>query len=298
MKLKDGFPKFLDYLKELGRQPHTIKEHSRMLYGAIAHSDVYDKPINQLKISDTANIIESGMKHGEHGGQRAVLTFRMYLQWLEDNGIKIPFNIRRIKLPKVHTKEKIILTQEEVQEILRAFPTKSERAGERKIAISIKAVCETLIGTGMRISECLSLKRNQFEEIKQKQETRIIAKGGNERTVYFTNHAIFILEEYLNQRYDKCEMMFVNSYGEPLTFIRFRNYLRHFRNQFPEHIKKNLSSHIFRRSLATWLFTGGMDMKSIQYCFGWASERTPLRYYFKVTAAEAKKKFQDMTQEF
>jgi site-specific recombinase XerD len=298
MKFQEKFPDFLNHLRMIGRAEKTVKSHKFYLEGSMSHCQVFDKEISDLCMNDADAVIDSGKRHGETGMQRSALTLRMYLQYLEDIGITIPFNFRRIKIPTYHKKEKRVLTKEDALMVLNTFPINDDRTGTRRMARSIKTVCEVMLGSTMRIHECLSLRRDQWDEIKSKQETIIKGKGGDERTVYFTNRSIIMLDQYLKDRTDLCSAMFVNSYGCELTYMSFKGYLLRFRKQFPPEIQKDLSSHIFRRSMTTWLLNNGMNIKEVQVIGGWKSERTILRHYWKVKKEEAKKNFNQITMSF
>lgn len=298
MKFYEKLPDFLAYLKNIGLSEKTVNEHRRILYGSLSSSVIFEKEISDLKFDDVGIVAQAGSTHGRYGSQRVVMSFKKYLLYLQDSGISVPVNPFRIPLPKVKMKEKMVLTREQVIEILNTFPVNSPRVAVRKTAIVMRIASEVMIGTGMRVGECLSMKRSQFKEIKETNRTIVVAKGGDERAIMFTPRAVRMLEEYLNQRRDDCPMMFVNSYGEPLIYKRYQTYMYWFRRQFPPNIAKHLTSHIWRRTRATWLFVDGMDLKSMQHIFGWKSPRTPLKHYIKVDQSKSEEKFKQMTIDF
>jgi len=70
---------------------------------------------------------------------------------------------------------------------------------------------EMLLGSGLRISELLSLDRGQIDPAAR--EAKIVGKGGKERTAFFTDRAVSWLGKYLELRDDDCKALFVDLFG-------------------------------------------------------------------------------------
>ena len=132
MVFNSHFDDYLNYLRQRGYTEHSIGEHKRFLCGALSHSDITHKRIGNLKLTDVGAIMESAKVHGEFGPQRAVVTFRRYLKFLQDSGIKIPFDWRDVEVPRVPEKEHTYLTEGELKRLLNAIPVhKTEQAETR-----------------------------------------------------------------------------------------------------------------------------------------------------------------------
>ncbi|MDA2921720.1 tyrosine-type recombinase/integrase [Patescibacteria group bacterium AH-259-L07] len=282
MRIEDKFLDYLSYLRRTGLTEKTVTEHRRFLFGSISHS-VSRTKIKKLKLTDIAKTIEAGKVHGEYGSQRSVVTLRRYLKYLQDTGVRIPFDWRDIKVPQVPEKEKISLTKEELEKIFKNIMTSSAKPQCR---LRMRTLFEVLFSTGMRISEALSLTREQFKEIKKTKETIIRGKGGDERIVYFTDRAIEWIERNLKARNDDCPALFINTLGRPLIMVTAKSDLLRHRDEWG--IPKRVHFHIVRRTLATLLIEGGADMKSTQTILGHRSPRTTLRYYVTVNRKRAK----------
>lgn len=288
MKIKDGFGDYLKYLQKKGLQEKTIREHRRFIYGALSHAELLqDKDIKKLRLVDVASVIEAGRLHGTFGPQRAVCVFRNYLKFLKEKGERLPFDYRDIEVPHVTHKEQPVLSEDEFSTILDSFPIDSLNTGARRMAWTMKTFCEILFGTTMRAFEALSLRREQWPEIKEKREIIIKGKGGDERPVYFTDRAIYWLDLYLKQRIENDPAMFVNSYGDPLKMVTAKSYLLRFRKRFGE-LGKKLKTHTFRRTSTTMMMERGMDLRAIMVIGGWKSERTVLRHYAIANRPRAK----------
>ena len=280
LKLCDDFHNYLNYLRMKGLKDHTIGEHRRFLFGALSHSGIANKKIQDLKLTDVANVIEAGRAHGEYGSQRAVITFRQYLRYLQENGVRLPFDWRDIKVPKVPEKEPPYMGVKEFNSFVKGIPLNNI------CGLRTRALIEVLFASGMRISEALSLNKEDIDWAKKEAKIKG-AKGGDERIVYFTDRSLRWLKRYLKARKDDCPALFANQAGTgAMKRATARNYLRKIRKEMG--IKEHFTHHSFRRALATVLIEKGADIKSTQHIMGHKSERTTLRYYAKVNKRKAK----------
>lgn len=282
MKLKDYFPNFLEYMRKEGLKEHTINEHRRFLYGALGHCPIKDKRIKDLKLTDRADVVEAGKVHGEYGPQRAVVTLRRFLKFLYDDGVRLPFNWEKIKVPPVGEKEQDYLTEKEFNEFVGKIPLNT------LYGLRDRTLYEVLFSTGARIGEILSLKRDKINwptrEAKIKTE-----KTGDEGLIYFSERSLTWLKRYLDTRADNNAALFVTYHPEgivPLFTVTARKHLISYRKKFE--ISKKITHHCFRRSLATLLLEEGATIKEVQYLMRHKSERTTLKFYTKVNKRKAK----------
>lgn len=273
MQIKDKFQEFIEYERNCGKIEKTIYEHQRLLFGSLSHS-IQEKNINDLRLTDVALIMKAGEAHGEYGPQRSVCVFRVFLKYLHDSGVKLPFDWRDIKLPTVPQKSVEYLTEEELEKIRNCFDTNTLSG------LRTRALIETLYDTGMRISEALSLNREDIEW--EKRETKITnckTKDQGE-TVYFTDRSLNWLKLYLLARADNFPPLFASWGGNRLTSCTARNVLRRAVKNLG--IKKHIRHHIFRRTMATKLLQNKVDIKTVQTILRHKSERTTLKYYIGI----------------
>lgn len=290
MRIGDKYSEYLDYLRKKFTEK-TAYEHKRLLLGALSHS-IHDKKISDLKLTDVADIIEAAKVHGEYGPQRSVVVFRRYLKFLKDSSIKLPFDWRDIEVPKVPHKEGVVFTHDELLKIFDSFNLNDKLRSRRLAAWSMRALCETLYGTMMRISEALSLLMMDWPLIRERKEVIIKGKGGIERPVFFTPRAVEWLGNYLKQRENiksrySSPTLFVNGHGLPLLMCTVKSYF--LRNRDKLGLGEKLRSHTFRRTGLTRLLLNGANIKSVQVIAGHKSERTTLRHYVVVNKAQAKR---------
>ena len=132
-----------------------------------------------------------------------------------------------------------------------------------------KAMLELLYGTGLRISELLSLKLSDVDL--ENCVIRCIGKGNKERIVEFGDYAESILELYLNEGYKslnvkKSEYLFLNNRGGKLTTRGVRYILDNIINKTT--IDKKISPHMLRHTFATHLLNEGCDLLTVQELLG------------------------------
>lgn len=279
MLLNDVFDDFIDYKRKQGHTDHTLGEYRHFMEGTMAHCCVKDKQIDELRLTDVADIIEAGRVHGEFGPQRSVSLFRQLLRYLEERGDKIPFNWMLIKLPAVAEKDQDFFTPEEFDDFVGRINTNTN------YGLRDRALYELLWSTGLRIGEALRLDRDCWLN----RETKIKnAKGGNEAKVYFSERCCHWVDEYLRRRDDNHIALFVvyQQGIRRLTRGQARKNLADYRKKFD--IQKRVTHHIFRRSFCSLLLDKGATIKEVQYLARHKSERTTLRFYCKVTKEKVK----------
>ena len=148
-----------------------------------------------------------------------------------------------------------------------------------------RALIENLRVTGMRISEAISLNRDDIDWNKKEAEITN-AKTKEREMVYFTDESLAWLKRYLDFRNDRSEALFVNQNGKRVSPCTVRNTIHHSTRRAG--IKKNVHPHIFRSTFGTELLHGGADIKSVQVLMRHKSERTTLKHYIAVSKDRCK----------
>lgn len=108
-----------------------------------------------------------------------------------------------IQLPKLHEKEIIRLDVDEVALLLDEVEkgeslTEKQKAYHEKTKVRDLALLTLLLGTGIRVSECVGLDLNDIDF--KNGGIRIHRKGGKEVTVYFGSEVEDALLDYLEER--------------------------------------------------------------------------------------------------
>ncbi|OGZ65168.1 MAG: hypothetical protein A2998_02205 [Candidatus Staskawiczbacteria bacterium RIFCSPLOWO2_01_FULL_37_25b] len=185
----------------------------------------------------------------------------------------------KVTLPKPDKSVKTIkfLTLEQVERLLTAVEPKDD------IRMRDRAILEAFFSTGLRIAELVALNREQFANIKNKKdfELGVIGKGGNPRTVYFSERALGWIKKYLETRDDMEKPLFVSTSGKigadrRLTARSIERIVK--RYAVLSGIPIFTTPHTLRHSYATDLLNQGVDLRSIQEFLGHRSIMTTQIY--------------------
>ena len=108
-----------------------------------------------------------------------------------------------LQLPKIHEKEIIRLDVDEVARFLDEVEdgeclTEKQKASHAKTKLRDLAMMTLLLGTGLRVSECVGLNINDVDF--RNGGLRIHRKGGKEVIVYFGAEVEYALQDYLSER--------------------------------------------------------------------------------------------------
>jgi integrase/recombinase XerD len=176
-----------------------------------------------------------------------------------------------IKLPRRKNPNVQYLTNVEIQAIRREIDT------SRLLGLRLRALFETLLATGMRISEAISLNRNSINP--ESREATINGKGAKIRTVFFNDEATRWINKYLSARADSNPALFVTSGDNPRR-LRRGDIPRFFKAIGKlAGIEKKVTPHLLRHTFCTNLRNNGADISLIKELAGHQDIQTTARYY-------------------
>ena len=174
-----------------------------------------------------------------------------------------------IELGKNRDRNIKFLSPEELSRLFQSIDTK-DKSGLRD-----RAILEVLFSTGLRVSELVSLNREQIN-IKAG-EFGVIGKGGKGRVVFLSQQAKNWLTKYLDLRTDPYQPLFIRYSGpkikEGLSNEGLRLSVRSIERMLDKHRKKagilfHIGPHALRHSYATDLLSHGADLRSVQEMLG------------------------------
>ena len=208
---------------------------------------------------------------------RALSSLRRYLKYLIDMEYEVPVPPEAIKLIKMPHKHPRVAELDSLVHLIES-PTEIEKIKE--IALRNRAMLETLFSTGMRISELVSLNRDQIDKSGR---IFIRGKGKKERFVYLTERAKEHINNYLLVRNDDNPALFIPYRGRNVGTSKMRispNYLQMKIKKYREQLGINVptSPHSFRHGFATYLAESGANPAAIQILLGHESLQTTTRY--------------------
>lgn len=139
----------------------------------------------------------------ERGKSRKLASLRSFYKYFYDNELIETNPAVRVPMPKIHEKEIVRLDVDEVALLLDTVEsganlTKDEKKYHDKTKVRDVALLTLLLGTGMRVSECVGI---NLQDIDFKNNgIKIRRKGGFESVIYFGDEVEIALLDYLEAR--------------------------------------------------------------------------------------------------
>lgn len=195
--------------------------------------------------------------------RRIVSSFYGYL---ENEELILINPIKAIPQIKETKKVKKAFTDEEVEQMRNIVYT----TNNRNIAIF-----EMLISSGLRISELLSLKKDDISLADCKGVC--LGKGNKQRVFYFSEKAKLAITEYLEERHDDKDYLFVQTKA-PFNHLGISGAETMIRKIGKQAGVTNVHPHRFRRTLATRLIRKGMEIDQVSKVLGHESLSVTQRY--------------------
>lgn len=160
----------------------------------------YQEYLKVYEDPDTGAVITNDAR----GISRKLSSMRSLLSYLYRHNMIQSNEAAKIEMPRLHEKTIIRLDPDEVAEILdnmeacRQELTPHKRAYYDKTIIRDIAIITLMLGTGIRVSECIGL---DIQDVDFKNNgIQIIRKGGKQMTVYFGEEVEEALLSYLEER--------------------------------------------------------------------------------------------------
>ncbi len=132
-----------------------------------------------------------------------------------------------------------------------------------------RAMLEMMYGSGLRVSELISLKVKDVNLVNG--YVTVIGKGSKQRTVPISQFALRYLSKYVNgprKRHEKkpSVYLFLNRQGNHLSRIYFFEQVQKYAKQIG--IEAPVSPHTLRHCFATHLLERGADLRMVQEMLG------------------------------
>ncbi len=194
--------------------------------------------------------------------------------------------IAGLERPRLETRlPRTILTPREARKIIEAPGTTTP------LGLRDRAILETLYATGIRASELIQL--SPFDVDTEDRTLRVVrGKGGKDRNVPLTPAAATAIETYLASGRPTLlavmragpgvypakasKRLFVSPRGGVLYRATLDKIVHHWAQKAG--VKKRVTAHTFRHSVATHLLKHGADIRHIQALLGHQSLTTTERY--------------------
>lgn len=191
-----------------------------------------------------------------------------------------------IQLPKLHEKEIIRLDVDEVALLLDEVEkgeslTDKQKAYHEKTKVRDLALLTLLLGTGIRVSECVGLDLNDIDF--KNGGIRIHRKGGKEVTVYFGSEVEDALQDYLEVR-NQINPEAGNEQALFLSIQKKRIGVRSVENLVKKYSRlvtplKKITPHKLRSTYGTSLYKETGDIYLVADVLGHSDVNTTKKHY-------------------
>ncbi|MCA1981141.1 MAG: tyrosine recombinase XerC [Calditerrivibrio sp.] len=278
MTLLEAIDRFEQFLKiEKNSSNHTIRSYMNDLRELVEFIDNDKRDIKDLDFFTLREFVTTlhDKKLQKSSIERKISSIKSFFKFLMMRGELSENPARILKFPKKEKKLFKVFNVDDLFNLLE-IPDKKTAVGMRDALLM-----ELMYGTGVRVSELVSIKQDDidFEGVR----LRVRGKGKKERIIPLANFHVDFIKRYLSVREEittkgivKTDNIFINKHGTALTDRSVRRILE-------KYIKiaglpLDFSPHSFRHSFATHMLEGGADLRTIQTILGHSSLSTTQKY--------------------
>lgn len=285
--------KFIACKKLAGCTSRTLEAYLKELSKFF---NIIDKDIKDINVDDIRYYLAHARKNG--AGEITVDNYRRYLNtffdWCVVEEIILRNPCRKIEKIKTIKKEKKAFSDIEIEKMRNYLNNRnlkklgrSNKGHEKEIKLRDIAIFETLLSSGVRVCELISINRSQVDQ--GQDEIIVLGKGKKERKVYLNAKARVAIEEYLKERKDDMECLFLSfdtfnkNTGRRISIAGIEEIVR----RCGEKCEVEAYPHKFRRTCATMAVRKGMPIEQAQKMLGHSSLETT-RIYVETCDNEVK----------
>lgn len=259
---------YLEYLEvEKGLSENTIEAYRRDLSDFLEFCNIDVTRIQRNHLNGyIRNLREK--EYSPTSVMRKIASLRGFFKWLCTSEICPTNPTLTLEQPKVPKRLPKVMTVQEIETLLNENLDKCQRV-----------IVELLYGCGLRVSELVNLKINDFDlKAKYLQTT---GKGSKDRIVPLGSKAVNAIKNYLPERdfilkkfRIDTKNLLVNEHGKILN----RQDIYTFISEQGKKIHKHISPHTLRHSFATHLLENGADLRIVQELLGHSDVATTQLY--------------------
>lgn len=269
--MQDVLISYYKYLQTIERSKETQKGYQKELVKAEKYlSEQFGKPValEDIKLQDLENYLYSQLQNGLSQATRShsyyvLRSFYSYCYKKEYIDRNITLSLEPVKIKR---KERTYLKKKEAVHLLNAI---------RKEIIKIAVY--TILNTGLRVSECTSLKLKDVD-LKKRVIHVIGGKGNKDRDIPINDMLYPVLQHYLNEiRYAvNSESFFATKKSGNLS----NQYINYELKAACQRLgwEKHVSAHILRHSFASRLVKKDVNLVNIQRLLGHSDLRVTSIY--------------------
>ncbi len=256
---------FFEYLHESNPVFHKtpIKEYPLEILDQITRLDIEEY------LDHCSYYIKDGKEYmnDERGKARKLASLRSFYNYFFRNEMIEKNPAALVKMPKLHEKEIVRLDPDEVAILLDTVETgekltKKQMQYHEKNKLRDVALLTLLLGTGIRVSECVGI---DLQDIDFKNNAvKIRRKGGYEAVVYFGDEVLTALTDYLEKRETMQPVeghenaLFLSMQNKRITVRAVENLVKKY--ALPVTNLKKITPHKLRSTYGTTLYRETNDI--------------------------------------
>ena len=187
-----------------------------------------------------------------------------FFSWLEEENYILKSPMKRIHKIKTKTVVKSVISDEGIEKL-------RDNCNEKRDL----AIIDLLYSTGIRVGELVNLNIDDIDL--EGRECIVYGKGDKERRVYFDAKAKVHLKEYIDNRTDNNNALFV-TLDAPHDRLKISGVEIRLRNLGKKLALERIHPHKFRRSMATRAIDKGMPIEQVQKLLGHSQIDTTMQY--------------------
>lgn len=259
--------RFVHFLARTGApsptSPPSVKTSS------VKITDINAESIRQYRLFLSRFADEKGLTLKRVTQNYHLIALRSFLKYMAKRDI-VTVSPDKIDLPKAESRSIKFLEHNDVERLMN-MPDMNTKEGVRD-----KAILEVLFSTGLRVSELVSLNRDQINL--DRREFSVIGKGRRSRIVFLSERSAEWLRKYLATREDDMRPIFIRYSGKTpdehdTTGESIRLTARSVQRGVEKYAKKaklmvKITPHGLRHTFATDLLGNGADLRAIQELLG------------------------------
>lgn len=234
--------------------------------------------------------------NGENGKSRNLAAVRRFFSYLHKVEL-VPSNpAQLVDTPKIKEKPIICLEPEEVVKLLNLIEdgtnlTKAQKKYHNYTKARDFAIVTLLLGTGMRVSECVGININDIDF--SINGIRVTRKGGNESILYFGEEVFDALSNYLDERElietdkENREALFLSMQKKRINVKTVQNLVKKYSSLVTP--LKKISPHKLRSTYGTALYEETGDIYLVADALGHSDVNTTKKHYAKMSDKNRKR---------
>ena len=204
---------------------------------------------------------------------RKLSTLRSFFHYLIKNQLLTANPLSGLRNPRQEQRHPRALNVDQAVAVMEVEPTPGPEG------IRDQALAELLYGSGLRVSEALSLTVDDVRA--DRGFVRVRGKGGKERLAPLSNMAVERLRTYLDWRDtftkdDKEQTLFLGVRGGPLQRREAARIVERLAGRAG--VAQRVHPHMLRHSFASHMLQAGADLRSVQEMLGHSRLSTTERY--------------------